>query len=280
MNSFASRWLALMALALLCAANAGAAPVAMLLDVKGSAQVTHAGRSAPAQIATSLQEDSRLDLAAGAQVTLVHYARKEQIAIAGPAAVLVTAAGLQSTAAGALQTRRLADDHERVTTKYRGRIVPGAITLRGVRPPTQLAYPRDGETLIDDKRAFAWEPDDPRATYTARLFADDKLVRQVTVTGARIEPGALGTLEPGVVYRLQVAAGDERPAEAAFNLATAAQRDSLKSLQPADPAQVDMWVMYAMALDVEGASTPAREAWAQVAKARPEAAEAVRRMTR
>jgi hypothetical protein len=268
------------ALVLALNAEADAALVAMLLDVKGEAIVTYAGRTSPAQIATSLQEDSRIDLAAGAQITLVHYARREQIGITGPATAIVTSVSVQTASGTAVRARKLGDEQERITTKYRGRVVPGAISLRGVRPPIELAYPRDGETLIDETRAFAWGPDDPKGTFTVRLFADDKLVNQTTVTGSRIAPGALAALAPGIVYRLQVAAGDDRPTEVAFTLATATQREGLKSLMPSDLTSIDTWVLYAMALEVEGAQSAAREAWAIVSAARPDAAEMVRRIAR
>ena len=257
-----------------------AAIVAMVLDVKGQASITYAGRTSAAQIATSVQEDTKVEIGSGGQVSLVHYATREQLTVAGPAVVMITATAVKSVEGAQVQSRKLADDQAKITTNYRGRVVPGALAMRGMRPPVEITYPREGETILGVERAFAWEADDPQGKFQVRLFAGEKQLAEQTVTGASLAPAKLAVLAPGITYRIRVVVGDEKPAEVKFTIATPERREALQSLKPKDRSSVEPWVLYAMALEVDGVVSDAKEAWSVVAKIRPEAAGVARRLAR
>ena len=257
-----------------------AAVVVMVLDVKGQASITYAGRTSAAQIATSLQEDTRVDVGAGGQVSLVHYVTREQLTVSGPAVVMVTARSIDPVSGAQGQSRKLADGEARVATNYRGRVAPGALTMRGLKPAIELLYPNDGETLLDPARAITWEALDPKAKVQVKLFAGDQQVAEQTVTGTSVAPARLGALTPGNAYRVVLSAGDDKPVEAKFTVARAEQRDALAALQPKDRTSVEAWVLYAMALEADAVVSEAKEAWRVVAQLRPEAAGLVRRMAR
>ena len=257
-----------------------AAVVVMVLDVKGQASITYAGRTSAAQIATSLQEDTRVDVGAGGQVSLVHYVTREQLTVSGPAVVMVTARSIDPVSGAQGQSRKLADGEARVATNYRGRVAPGALTMRGLKPAIELLYPNDGETLLDPARAITWEALDPKAKVQVKLFADDKQVAEQTVTGTSVAAARLGALSPGIAYRVLLSAGDDKPVEAKFTVARAEQRDALAALKPKDRTSVEAWVLYAMALEADAVVSEAKEAWRVVAQLRPEAAGLVRRMAR
>ena len=257
-----------------------AAVVAMVLDVKGEASITYSGRTSAAQIATSLQEDTKVEVGVGGQVALVHYATREQLTLAGPAVVMVTSKGIDPVSGALGQSRKLADGEARVATNYRGRVAPGALTMRGLKPALELRYPSDGETLLDPARAITWEAADPKAKVQVKLFAGDKQVAEQTVTGSSLAPARLAALTPGAAYRVTLSAGEDKPVEAKFTLARAEQRDALAALKPKDRSSVEAWVLYAMALEADAVVSEAKEAWRVVAQLRPEAAGLVRRMAR
>ena len=270
------------ALASLCVwqVSTQAAMVAMVLDVKGQASITYAGRTGAAQIATSIQEDTKVDVGSGSQVSLVHYATREQLTVIGPAVVMVTPTGIKSVEGAQAQSRKLGDDQAKIATNYRGRVVPGALAMRGMRPPVEITYPHDGETVLDVERAFAWEADDPHGKFQVRLFAGEKQVAEQTITGANLAPAKLATFAPGITYRIRVAVGDEKPAEVKFTIARPDQRQTLQALKPKDRSSVEPWVLYAMALEVDGIVSEAKEAWSVVAQIRPDAAGVARRLAR
>ena len=257
-----------------------AAVVAMVLDVKGQASVTVAGRTSAAQIATSLQEDTKVEVAAGGLVSLVHYATREQLTVTGPAVVLVTPKGVEPVSGAPGQSRKLAESEAKVAANYRGRVVPGALTMRGLKPTIELVYPNNGETVLDPARAITWEADDPKVKVLVKLFAGDKQVGEQSVNGTSLAPAGLATLAPGTGYRVTISAADEKPVEARFTVARAEQRDALAALRPKDRTNVEAWVLYAMALEAESAVSEAKSAWSVVAQMRPDAAGLVRRMAR
>ena len=237
-----------------------AAVVVMVLDVKGQASITYSGRTSAAQIATSLQEDTKVEVGAGGQVSLVHYVTREQLTVSGPAVVMVTARSIDPVSGAQGQSRKLADGEARVATNYRGRVAPGALTMRGLKPAIELHYPNDGETLLDPARAITWEALDPKAKVQVKLFAGDKQVAEQTITGTSVAPARLGPLSPGNAYRVVLSAGDDKPVEAKFTVARPEQRDALAALKPKDRTSVEAWVLYAMALEAEAAVSEAKEA--------------------
>ena len=253
---------------------------AMLLDVKGEAGVTYSGRTSSAQIATSLQEGTKVEVAAGSQISLVHYATREQLTVTGPATVMVTLKGIEPVSGKPGQSRKLADSEAAVATTYRGRVAPGALTMRSLKPAADLVYPSDGETVLDPERPFTWDLGDPKTKVQVKLFSGNTQVGEQTVTGASIAPARLAKLAPGAVYRLVLTAGDEKPVGAEFTLARTEQRDALVAMKPKDQTSVEAWVLYAMALETDGVVSEAKRAWGVVAKLRPEAAGLVRRMAR
>lgn len=259
---------------------AQAAVVAMVLDVKGQANLTHGGRTSVAQIATSIQEDTKVEVGAGGQVSLVHYATREQLTVTGPAVVMVNPRSVESVSGARAQGRKLADDQAKIAADYRGRVAPGALSMRGIRPPVEITYPQNGETVLDAGRDIAWEADDPKGKFLVRLFAGDRQVVEQTVAGASVAPARLAGLVPGIAYRVTVAIGDEKPAEVKFTVAKPEQRATLVALKPKDQSSVEAWVLYAMALEADAVVSEAKEAWRVVAQLRPEAAGLVRRMAR
>lgn len=257
-----------------------AAVVAMVLDVKGQASVTYSGRTSAAQIATSIQDDTKIEVAAGGQMSLVHYATREQTTLTGPAVVMVTPKGLEPVSGAQAQSRKLGDDQAKVAANYRGRVVPGALTMRGLKPAVELVYPADGETILDPARPFTWEADDPKAAVQVKLLAGDKQIGEQSVTGNSLVPAKLGAISPGTAYRLVLSAGSDKPVEAKFSVARAELKDSLAAMKPKNNEDVEAWVLYAMALEAESVVSEAKQAWGVVAQQRPAAAGLVRRMAR
>ena len=274
------KWVAVAAL-FVGNASAHAAVVAMLLDVRGTASVTASGRTSAAQVATSLQEDTTVEVAAGGQVVLVHYATREQTTLAGPATVNVTPKGVEPVSGTQGQSRKLGDGEAKVATNYRGRIVAGALTMRGAGAAVAILYPADGETLLDPTRPFRWESEDAKAQVQVKLFEGDKLLVERQIAGDTIAVSQLASqFARGVAYRLVVAVGSEKPADSTFKLALEEQIDFVKGLKPEDKTSVPAWVIYAMALEANGFVADAKEAWRVVADLRPSAATIARRMLR
>lgn len=261
----------------LCGSSAWAATVAMVLDVQGNVVATAAGAPVALGIAKSLPADTRINLPAGAKLSLTLYATQEHVTLAGPAQALLTDKGLQMIDGAVSQTRKLAGDSSRMVQEFQGRVVPAAMLMRSVGSKPVLDAPRNGELLLDDTLEIVLSLPDGSAEAKVELFDGERLLgsRNVAGSAVRVRDIAGAALTAGGSYRLVVGNISAR-----FTIADEATRQRLAGLRPSDDTAIDQWVLYAMALEQQRAVSAARKVWQRVASERPELAESLNRLAK
>lgn len=254
--------------AVLALAGAAQATVAFVTDVQGEAR-------AGARRVTFLLElpvDQRLVLEKGSRVTVLFTQSGAEFTATGPAEVAVGAGELQPVS-GPVPTRRalgLAPDARIVQQVAQS--ATASVRMRSVPPPAPVApvqalqYPRDGR-IATLRPLLRWTgPPGPKGFAIAITGPDG----QVAWSGqARSSPHRIPVkLAAGTRYTWNVV-GARALGEAQFETlanATPEGQDKARTAAKGFPDKV----MHALRLQELGATADAREAWADLARARPD----------
>lgn len=260
-------------------ADVHAAGVAMVMDVVGVVRIQYKGRSTPAQIATTLEENAKVEVAPGGQVSLVHYKTRERLVLVGPAETLIAGDGFSRGGVGAAQATKLEENQARISTDYIGKVVAGAVRMRGIGSALEIKYPRKSESVLDLQRLFVIDANNAQGKFRVQLTPDGGNMLEQVVDGPLFPIGSFGNAKPGARHHMLVIDDlSSKKAEVQFTIMDPMRRASLLSLKPRNERDAEPWVFYAMALESESAITEANEAWSIVQKLRPDAAEAVKRL--
>jgi hypothetical protein len=257
-------------LALVIAPLAWSAGVGMVLDVRGAATAEKDGKTARLEITDPLLPGMKVSVAAGNEIALVFYPKREMYLLTGPATVMVEDTAVKPAKGNRPKAKPLPEEKTQVARGYQGNVIPAALVMKRVPTgefPPQLAFPADGETVLTDRVTFAWEA---AAPLKFRLFDGSTLLHEQMVEGKELELPTTMSLQEGRSYRWELAEdGSTRAAAAKFSLAPRAVRKQLATLRPADSATVADWTLYALGLQQAGAISEARAVWRRVAKERP-----------
>ncbi len=265
------RFLVIALLAISAAARADTA--AMILDVGGDVRILHGGKETTADIAASVPAGSQLRLAKGAQVTLVHYAARSQIAATGPAMLAIEPQRVRGISGNAPQVRPLPEQRAAAAQGFQGRVVPAALVMKvaGMALPPALQSPVEGDVILGTSPRFAWTTE-AAGDFRLELLQGERVLYAAAVAGGAAELPSHIALLHGEHYRWRLLPADESKAlaaTAAFSVASREVESRLAALRPGKPANRADWVLYAMALEQARAVTAAREVWKTLAAQRP-----------
>lgn len=249
-----------------------AAAVAMVLDAQGKVTASRDKRPAAIGIAVSVQDGTEVTVAEGAKLVLTHYATKAHLSFTGPAQFVVGAQEVRKVSGAAPQSRQLPVETARTAQGFKGRIVPAAMVMKGVVPSLVLQQPLPKESVPAEQFEVVWASSSPEVNF--RLYEGKNLRGEKTIASQRFPLADIAKLNAGKNYRLVAVAGGKETS-VSFSTLSKAQQASLSRLRPSDPAAVEHWVVYAMALEQAGAASSARAAWRHIAEQRHGAGERV-----
>ena len=264
---------------------AGAAPVAMITDLKGKVLLVEGGRSRPATLLAYLEPENRLHLEAGAQVVLTYFAKPIEVTLTGPAEASVAADGAR-VAKGAKPTQRALDSGRADTARKfepmaREKLALATVHMRAApRPAPRPTSPAD-TVIISTTPALEWAELGTATGYRVvvkEASGATVLDQQVARPPLAIPPER--ALRAGAAYEWRVeaklASGATLGADAKFTVADAVRAKSIENSRPAADAGFSERLLYAARLESEGLREAAKQLWQTLAKERPDD-EALRR---
>ena len=256
------------ALAALALGAQAADPVAFVADLRGNASIEGDGNLG---FLAELASGTRLLLGTGATVAVTYASTGAEFTLTGPGAFLVTASEVR-VEKGAQPTRRTVQALPDPSIVGRlANTATASLRMRGLPPPapaqTALEYPVDTR-VTSLQPVLRWKGDPAVSGYTVTL-ADEagKAVWTGTAKPASVKPGV--KLAPAATYTWTVTTPRGRVGEGRFETASSeniarAERSRAQSRSFSDR------VMHAFLLQDLGARQEAREAWAALARERPD----------
>ncbi len=260
---------ALLAVALLAAAliARAATPVAFVADVKGDATLEGANRLA---FLAELAPGARLTLAAGAVATIVFAESGAEFAAKGPGEFVVEAAGLKAAKGPAPARRQMAATASPAVVARVSQSATASLRMRGVTPAPAVkpgpAYPVDA-SIATLQPVLRWNGD-PAIEYRVSVIAADG--REAWKGSARANSIRVAAkLAPAARYTWNISVGGRSSAEAYFETLPAAAIAKAEKSRSGARGFSDR-VLHAFVLQDLGAAQDAREAWAALARERPD----------
>lgn len=257
-----------LAAGLAAAAAAQSSPVAFVTDVQGD--VRAGGK--PLAFLAELQVDQRVVLEKGARFTVLYAQSGSEFAAQGPAEVAVGAGELQGLSGTPPARRAIAQAPQLRTVQQVAQSATASVRMRSVPPPAPvvepaaLQYPRDGR-IATLRPVLRWSgPAGPKGYAIVITAADGKPAWSGT---ARASPFRLPVKLAGNAHYTWNVTGARPLGEAAFETLDAGAAEQAGKHQAAAKGFPDK-VMQALRLQELGATADAREAWAALARERPD----------
>lgn len=244
-----------------------AAPVAFVTDVKGEAALEGAGRLA---FLAEIAAGAKLTLAPGATATVVFAASGAEFALKGPGEFAVEATEVRSAKGAAPARRQVSDLASPAVVARVSQSATASLRMRGVAPSPPArpgpSYPVDA-SIATLQPILRWNGD-PAADYRVSVVATDG--REVWKGSARANAVRVGAkLAPGVRYTWSLAAAGRAPVESHFETLPAAAIARAEKSRAGSRSFSDR-VLHAFLLQDLGAAQDSREAWAALARERPD----------
>ncbi|HUL94626.1 MAG TPA: hypothetical protein VLT89_01385 [Usitatibacter sp.] len=248
-----------------------AEPVAFVADLRGSATIEGDGNLG---FLAELAAGTRLLLGTGASVAVTYAATGAEFTFVGPGEFVVTATEVRAEK-GAKPSRRTVQALPDPSIVGRlANTATASLRMRGLPPPapapSALEYPVDTR-VTTLQPVLRWKGDPAASGYTVRLVDEaGKEVWKATAKSANVKAGV--KLAPAAAYTWSVATAKGRLGEARFETVSA-ENVARAERSRAEAKTFPDRVMHAFLLQDLGAAGEAREAWAALARERPDLAE-------
>jgi hypothetical protein len=248
----------------------------MVLDLQGPpVQVTQGGGTGKLQLLANLTPPARIEVPAGARVSLTVYATRSVYRLSGPSVADISKDGISVVRGQPPEVKPLGE--KMIAASQTDALVAGAYRMRGtvVKPAVVLTSPQPGTVLLDTRPRFSWQAAE-RATYALTLQADTGgFSYQTTVSDSGWALPAGIHLEHGKSYTWKITyispgAGQTQGASGGFSIASKAESEQLNELRPADSDAIEDWVFYAALLQQRQLREEARSVWRLILSRRPD----------
>ncbi len=260
------------------AANAGNEPVAMVTDIKGTTTVTETGKPKPLTLLYYLTPGAELHLATGGTVVITYFTKPMEFTLAGPAEVTISADGPRVTKGNKAGVRTLdnrrADAVKKIEAVQRERMTFATVQMRSVKPRLEAAVPANTNVLSTTPE-FSWT-ELPGITQYRFVLMDSSgtALYERSLDGTMLRLPKANALKYGSAYGWRVEAeippGPTVSATAIFNVIDAARAKSIAAARPKPGAPFSERLIFAARLESEGLGGEARQAWAELARERPD----------
>lgn len=258
---------------LLLATPAHAQSVAMVTDATGKAVRLGGANPTPVAILAELAADTRVQLEAGARVTVLLLQSGDEYILEGPA--LVSFAAREPVALSGNAPRKRAGARASDVRITRGAVTQAAIVMRSLRVTSRIRLLNLNNTRsLTPDAGFRWAGDEDGARYTFELFDDTgKSLYQTEVTATTLRLPADVQLRDSTGYTWGVSArlsdGRRYVSHGDFTIASADLRARVEAARPTPDAAVSARVIFAAWLDQMELKDEARGYWRTLAQERP-----------
>jgi hypothetical protein len=245
-----------------------AEPVAFVADVKGSANIEGDGK---VNFLAELTAGTRLLLGTGASVSIAYAATGAEFSFAGPGEFTIAESEVRADK-GTKPTRKAVQALSSNGVVTQANTASASVRMRGLpveasAPKTRLEFPLD--TRVSSLQpTLRWKGDPEPKGYGVVVTNDaGKAVWKATAVNPSVRVGP--KLAAATSYSWTVTGSQGPVGEGRFETLSA---DSIAKIQhsQANAKTFSDRVMHAFLLQDQGASQEAKEAWAVLAKERPE----------
>ncbi|HTS85479.1 MAG TPA: hypothetical protein VMG61_10260 [Usitatibacter sp.] len=250
-------------------AASAAEPVAFVADVKGSANIEGDGR---VNFLAELVAGTRLLLGTGAAVSIAYAATGAEFSMTGPGVFTVTESEVRADKGGKPVRKSVQALSGTGVVSHAASSAAASVRMRGIpveapAPKTQLEYPLDTRISMLQP-VLRWKGDPEPKGYSVVVIDDGG---KTAWKGMTVHPGVRvgAKLAAGMAYTWRVTGALGPVGEGHFETLSA---DSIAKVQRSGAAARTFSdrVMHAFLLQDLGASQEAKEAWAVLARERPE----------
>jgi hypothetical protein len=256
-----------LAAALALAAQA-ASPVAFVADVTGSVNIEGDGKLG---FLAELTTGTRLLVGTGATVAIAYAATGTEFALVGPGEFTVTESEVRADK-GAKPVRKTVQALSGATVSRVAATATASVRMRGLKPDataprTALEFPVDTRVTMLQP-LLRWKADASAKGYNVAIV--DGAGKGVWKTSTSAPSAKVGVkLAPDTAYKWSVATAQGNLGDGRFETLPA---DAIAKVQQSHAAAKTFSdrVMHAFLLQDIGAGQEAREAWAELARERPE----------
>jgi hypothetical protein len=276
------RIIAPFALALSClltATAATAAPptdaVGMVLDVRGSGQVSGKGPVTKLRLLGYVKVGEQIQLDPNSKASVSHYGSKLIYQLTGPLVADVDVAKITVRKGGASPvTRSVAE--KLVAAAIDPNMSAAATKMRSLFDEVVMIAPSKSGVLLSTRPTFRWEASgNNNYLVTVDELPERELARTTTGDKNWQLPAGIA-LEHGKSYRWTVGytdgAGNSFSGSAVFKIASASDSAAMLALKPGPEAGIEDWVLYANILDERRMHEDANGIWQLIAVQRPDLA--------
>jgi hypothetical protein len=250
---------------------AAAQGIAMVTDVSGKV-----GGPAPVTIMSELAADARLDLAAGAALTVIYLKSGDEYAFSGPGQVQFRADAPQ-VISGAQPRKRASPLAKAGAVSIKPvPVKQAAFVMRSSKPTTRISLlTLSGTKTLDATPEFRWQELESGLTYRFELVDDTgRSLQEAQVQGPAFKLPDSVQLREGITYTWEVSTrtpdGRRYVSAGDFSLAAADLRSQAGALRPGAGASVSDRVAYAAWLEQENLKDEARKYWRALSAERPQ----------
>jgi len=250
-------------------AASAAEPVAFVADVKGSANIEGDGK---VNFLAELAAGTRLLLGTGASVAVAYAASGAEFSVVGPGEFTVTESEVRADKGGkpvrkGVQALSSPEVVSRAAASAAASVRMRGISIETPASRTQLEFPLDTRISMLQP-ALRWKGDPEPKGYSV-VVTDD--AGKTAWKGASVTPGVRvgAKLAPGTSYTWRVTGAQGPVGEGHFETLPADQIAKVQRSRTGAKTFSDR-VMHAFLLQDLGASQEAKEAWAVLARERPE----------
>lgn len=256
----------------LAASALAAAPVAMITDLKGRAQLASPAPGKPLAILAELPAGAEIVLEPGTDLTMVYIGSGHEFRVTGTGRISIGPQLPVFSGQGRLasSTSLLSSIGGRLNTDG-GRVVQGALVMRGAGERLRQIAPR--QKTIDERPAFQWVLPEALRGVAFELRDDVQVLAAAEVAGDSYTLPAGVTLVPGKTYTWRIS---PLPGEgtgqltSSFMPAMPDERQRMHQIRPDRGASFSDQVLYALVLEQAGFAGEAMSQWRALSEARPQ----------
>jgi len=260
---------------LLMTIPAYAQSAALITDATGKAVVLGGTNPAPVAILAEIRADARVQLDAGARVTVLHLQSGDEYVLEGPALVGFAAREPVALSGNSPQKRATVPARAGDVRIARSAVTQAGFVMRNFRATSRIKLLNLNDTRsLALNPEFRWESGEPDTRYTFELFDDTgKSLYQTEVTATTLRLPASIKLRDSTVHKWEVSArlrdGQQYVSQGEFTIASADLRARVRASRPAPDATVSDRVVFAVWLEQMELRDEARRYWRALARERP-----------
>jgi len=257
----------------LVAAQAFAAPFAMITDLKGEAWALDGAQPRKLALLGYIENPTEVKVDPNGKVAITYFANGVQYSFAGPARVSLESGAPKVIEGQPSEFKKVTPEKSiggGLSSDQWRRLQQVTVVMRNVKSTFAVVGPYK-TALLDRSPAFEWTTVSGAKGYRLVVYGpDNDIIHEATTEHTSLKPPL--ELESGKRYRWKVdALGVAKPVSAsgAFTVADDAARERLSEMKRTAGAELGARSFYATTLEAEGHAYDARAEWKALAQEYP-----------